>query len=106
MTKYAYNTIDMSIITGNEDLTYVYDLIDPEHFLAIDNISTWAVNSGISYARPDDLHPSTTHHKEFVNTFIVPHLKTKNYIFYIQVMIGKNQQYNIGKLFYNSLFKE
>lgn len=80
MTKYAYNTIDMSIITGNEDLTYVYDLIDPEHFLAIDNISTWAVNSGISYARPDDLHPSTTHHKEFVNTFIVPHLKTKNYI--------------------------
>jgi len=80
MTKYAYNTINMDVISGIEDLNYVYDLIDREHFLAVDNMDDWAHRSGIPYARPLDSHPSTEHHKEFVDTFIVPHLKAKNYI--------------------------
>ena len=80
MTKYAEHSINMNTITGNEELMYLYELIDPEYFLGVDNMDTWAVNSGISYARPNDSHPSTEHHKEFVNTFIVPHLKAKNYI--------------------------
>lgn len=80
MTKYSYDSINIHNIMGNEDLTYLYDLIDNEHFLPLDNMDAWAQQSGIAYARPPDPHPSTEHHIEFVNTFIVPHLKAKNYI--------------------------
>jgi hypothetical protein len=80
MTKYSFDVIFMRNIKGDEDLTHVYDLIDNEHFLAVDNMDSWARQSNILYARPPDRHPSTEHHKEFVSTFIVPHLKAKNYI--------------------------
>lgn len=66
-------------ILANPDIKYLYDSIDKNHWLPIDTMYDFALNSGLTFPGPD-MHPGTEQHKLFTDTVIIPHLKNKGYI--------------------------
>ena len=75
---------DLDVIEKNSehcsDIKYLYDLISWDEWLPVKDMNMWSINSGLPYRDINDGHPSTIMHESFVNTVILPHLKTKGYI--------------------------
>lgn len=65
---------------NNPDVKYLHEQIDISKWLNIANMSDFALKTGFPFARKNDDHPSTRHHKTLVEQVIVPHLKTMGYI--------------------------
>lgn len=80
MTGYAHNVFPYSYIKTTPDLKYLYNLINWDNWLIVRDMDKWAQMTGLSYSRPNDGHPSSEMHQLFVDTIIIPHLKTKGYI--------------------------
>lgn len=80
MTRYARDVMDMRIISSDPDTTALYELIDFDNFLEVDNMDVWAIETGLPYRIPGDQHPSTEMHQLYVDTVILPHLHKKGYI--------------------------
>ena len=60
------------------DIKYLYDMIDKDYWLPIDNLGSWVKNvSKFDFRDPEDPHPSTEHHIDFTNQIILPFLKNK-----------------------------
>jgi hypothetical protein len=60
------------------DIKYLYDMIDKDYWLPIDNLASWAKNvSKFDFRDPPDPHPSTEQHIDFTNQIILPFLKNK-----------------------------
>lgn len=76
---YAIGIVDkLQIINSGEDLKFLYDQIDFEFWLPIDNMYSYAkFDSKFDFARPPDPHPSTEQHKEMVEKVLLPFLKNK-----------------------------
>jgi hypothetical protein len=80
MTEYSFDVLPRdSNIINKPDIKYLYDLIDKSHWLEVDNMFNWAVDSGIPFARPPDPHPSTEHHYKFTKEVILSYLCKNNY---------------------------
>ena len=91
MTTFDYDALDAypytnSHILNNKDLKFLWDQIDKEPWLPIENCYQWVkYESGKDFARPPDPHPSTEQHQELVKRVILPFLLEKNMIYDIIV---------------------
>lgn len=62
----------------NPEIDYLYNAIDKDYFLPIDNLGKWAKEKSIyNFARKGDPHPSTEQHRDFVDKVILPFLLEK-----------------------------
>jgi len=69
-------------ISASKDLSFVFNQIDFNQWLPIDNCHDWCKHeSGKDFARPPDPHPSTEQHEELVKRVILPFLVDKNMIY-------------------------
>ena len=70
---------------NNPEINYLYNEIDKNHWLPINNLQDWVTNVSKFKHRdinpdtglPRDPHPSTEQHKDFVNQIILPFLLEK-----------------------------
>ena len=70
---------EMSIKDTHPEVSYLYNMIDRDYWLPIDNMGDWATNvSEYDYRDPGmDPHPSTAQHKDFTEKVILPFLLEK-----------------------------
>ena len=60
------------------DIEHLYNMIDKDYWLPINNLGDWAKNvSKFDFRAPDDPHPSTKQHKDFTNQIILPFIRDK-----------------------------
>lgn len=82
-TIYQDHVLDPKFMNLPE-IKHLYDLLDKSHFLPVTSEYTWCVESKIDlkhWILPHPYnHPSSIHHKSFVDQIILPWLKTKNYL--------------------------
>lgn len=79
-TEYNYDTISNLDIRNHIDVKYLYDCLDFDHFLPVDNMGNWCRESGLPYLKKDDDHPTSEMSEKFTQTVIVPYLKSKGYV--------------------------
>jgi len=83
-TTYHYNSFNgeyYETLNNHPDVKYLFDQVDLDHFLPIQNMDDWNRKySGYSFEIKNDNHPTTEMSKAFVDRVIVPHLKSKGYI--------------------------
>lgn len=81
MTEYSFDCLPRhDNIRYHADVGYLYDMIDKDKWLPIDNMWQYAVDSGLPFARPPDPHPSSEHHEKFVREVVLPWLHAKGYL--------------------------
>lgn len=81
MTEYSFDCLPRSNdIIYHPDVQYLYDMLDKEKWLPIDNMWQYAVDSGLPFARPPDPHPSTEHHEKLVREVVLVWLHRKGYL--------------------------
>lgn len=77
------NEVQELEIINHPDIKYLYELIDQNNFLPINNMSDYLIQTGRypNYGFPGtNIHPDTEQHKFFTDNVIFPHLKSKGYI--------------------------
>jgi len=63
------------------DLKYLYDQVDRDYFLPIENMGVWNRNkSGLNFHVPNDDHPTSEMSEAFTDRVIVPYLKKKGWV--------------------------
>lgn len=81
MTCYTSEVLPKDFIFANDELKYLYDLIDFSNFLPVDNEYDWVKKH---YPNTDfnkhAHHPDNDGHKGFAEQVIIPFLKDKGYI--------------------------
>jgi len=70
-----WNNIDL--IHEHPELNYLYDMIDKEFWLDVDNMDEWARKQGLPYRTKGDWHPSTAMHERFTKNYILPFILEK-----------------------------
>lgn len=87
MTEYDYDCFttycakDLNLTQKGKDLKFLWDQIDWEYWLPINNCLEWVtLKSGFKHARPGDDHPSTEQHRALVERIILPFLLEKKLI--------------------------
>lgn len=85
MTQYGPDTLPTGILNEEKkimsslEVKHLYDMIDKNYWLPINNMQEFANNSGYPY-EPGNIHPTTEQHKYFTDTIVIPYLKNKGYI--------------------------
>ena len=82
MLEYSRDCIreDTEELIAAPDLLPLYQQIDFTKWPCNVNMTHWVEQENIPYARPNDNHPSTDAHRQFVYTFIIPYLKKQNIV--------------------------
>lgn len=66
----------------NKDIKHLYDCINLNNWIYDENFSNmyqFSLDSGLPFSRPPDKHPSTEHHRLFVEQKVLPMLTNKKY---------------------------
>lgn len=80
MDEYPYN--NKTRIQTDTDLSFLYNQIDKEFWLPINNMYEYAKeHSGFDFARPPDPHPSTEQHRAMVQNILIPFLLDKKMVY-------------------------
>lgn len=86
--KYFFTEYSNDSLTTNHrdlhnhpDIKYLYDQIDFNNFLPVENMEWWIRNeSGIKYPNIMNHHPIDEMSRDFCDKIIIPHLKSKGYV--------------------------
>jgi hypothetical protein len=66
---------------SHPDVKYLYDQIDFNNFLPVENMEWWIRNeSGIPYIDIRDNHPIDEMSSDFCDKIIIPHIKSRGYV--------------------------
>ena len=69
---------EMNIIYDHPEVSYLYDMIDKDHWLPVRDLKNWTMEESPYEQRdPTDSHPSTEQHKDFTEKVILPFLLEK-----------------------------
>lgn len=78
MSEYSYDCLPRSPeLLDNPEIKYLYEMIDKDKWLPIDNMWKYAIDSGIPFPRENDNHPGTQQHEKFVYEIVLPWLHGK-----------------------------
>jgi hypothetical protein len=67
--------------TSHPEVKYLYDLIDFDQFLPIKGEYEWCRDiSAFEFPDPNDMHPGSEQHQDFVKKVVSPWLESKGYI--------------------------